>query len=196
MTGTVPPFRHLDYGARPGLTEVGAAGIQAVLDRGDVGAWRPVLVAVQREPWGPVADRVERVVDHLESRGAACAWRAWLRRCRSQVGGLPASLTELRRQSGLSQQDLAMRLGVSQAQVARIEGAANPTVRSVARYLAALGRPLVALAARDSQGIRLVRAGGGATVDRLRQLAGKVDVHDDSPDLRRTCRPPSGKSPS
>lgn len=156
MSESLPSLRHLDYGAQPRVEEVGAAGIQAILDRGDVAAWQPVLAAVRREPWGSVASRVERLVDHLESRGTACAIRAWLRRCRCLAPKRPASLRELRRESGMSQQELAERLGVSQAQIARIEGSANPTMRSILRYLDALGMPLVAMAAQERQGIHLV----------------------------------------
>lgn len=60
------------------------------------------------------------------------------------------------RQRGVSQRELAARLGVSQAQVARIEASANPTVGSLARYLDGLELPLVALAVRGSEGLHLV----------------------------------------
>ncbi len=50
-------------------------------------------------------------------------------------------LVEARRSTGLSQRELAKRLGVSQAQVARIEkrGYGSYTLNTLRRYLAALG---------------------------------------------------------
>ncbi len=50
-------------------------------------------------------------------------------------------LVEARQASGLTQKDVAERLGVSQAQVARLEkqGYDSYTLRSLQRYLSALG---------------------------------------------------------
>jgi len=151
-------FRHLDYGPHATVPEVGAAGLQAILDGRDVAAWRPLLRHVRDDPWGPVARRVEQVVDHLESYGTAAALRAWLVRCRA---GLPAdaqTLAEHRDAGGRSQRQVAAAMGVSQAQVARVEGSANPTLRSLARHLSALGMRPVALVAVDEGGsARIVR---------------------------------------
>lgn len=57
------------------------------------------------------------------------------------------TLAELRREAGFSQRDLATRLGLSQAQVARVETSAAPSLRSLTRYLQALGTTPVALIA-------------------------------------------------
>jgi transcriptional regulator with XRE-family HTH domain len=55
--------------------------------------------------------------------------------------GLSLALTEARRSAGLTQAELAQRLGVSQAQVARIEkrGYESYTLNTLRRYVAALG---------------------------------------------------------
>lgn len=56
-------------------------------------------------------------------------------------GKLWLQLTEARRESGLTQQQMAERMGVSQAQVARIEknGYEAHTIKTVRRFVAALG---------------------------------------------------------
>jgi predicted transcriptional regulator len=56
-------------------------------------------------------------------------------------GEIADQLGDARRQVGLTQQELAQRLGVSQAQVARLEqrGYTAHTLRSLRRYIAALG---------------------------------------------------------
>lgn len=147
MTTTLPQLRHLDYGPDASIEEVGAAGLQAILDGYDVEAWQPILLAVQRDPWGPVAHRLERIVDHLESYGTREAMGRWLRRCRAGTDAPVQTLAQLRRGAGLTQRELAERLGVSQAQVARLESAALPTLRSLTRYLSALdARPVAILA--------------------------------------------------
>lgn len=161
MTGPAR-LRHLDYGPEATIESVGAAGLQAILDGGDVEDWRAILVAIRQDPWGPVAARVDRILPHLESYGTGPAVAAWLRRCRAGLDVAAVSLAELRQDHGLTQRDLADRLGVSQAQVARMERGSNPTMRSLQRYLAALGLTPVALAAVGRSGeaaaVRLPRA--------------------------------------
>ena len=149
---SLPALRHLDYGAEATIETVGPAGLQALLDRGDVAHWRDILVAVQRDPWGPVARRVQRLLPHLESYGTAPALAAWLRRCRGGIDAPARSLAELREGRGLTQRELAVRLGVSQAQVARVEQSTNPTLRSIQRYLGALDLAPVALAVVSPDG--------------------------------------------
>ena len=82
----LPAFRHLDYGPAATVADIGAAGVAALLDGGDVADWRPLLRAVADDPWGPVAVRVEQVVDHLETYGTGPALQAWLQHCRSTAG--------------------------------------------------------------------------------------------------------------
>jgi transcriptional regulator with XRE-family HTH domain len=52
---------------------------------------------------------------------------------------LAAGLTLLREQAGLSQRDLAKRLGVSQPRIAKIERSKNVTVELLEQYVEALG---------------------------------------------------------
>lgn len=143
----LPVLRHLDYGPSASAHDVGAAGLQAILDGSDIAGWRPVLAAVTRDPWGPVATRVEQVLDHLETYGTAALLRGWLSRCRTGSPERACTLAELRREAGFSQRELATRLGLSQAQVARVETSVAPSVRSLTRYLQALGTTPVALIA-------------------------------------------------
>lgn len=150
-------LRHLDYGSSAGVQQLGAAGLQAVLDRGDLADWRPVLQAIALEPWGPVARRVERVLDHLETYGTAPLLRGWLRSCREGKPEPAATLAELRREAGLTQRQLAARLGLSQAQVARVESTPSPSLRSLRRYLAGLGLTLTAVVAVGPAGSRTVQ---------------------------------------
>lgn len=75
-------FRHLDYGPDATIGDLGPAGIIALLDGGDVTDWKPLLRELRLDPWGPVAVRVELVLDHLETYGTGAAMRAWIERCR------------------------------------------------------------------------------------------------------------------
>lgn len=153
----LPVLRHLDYGPQATVHDLGAAGLQAILDGADVNGWRPVLTALARDPWGPVALRVEGVLDHLETYGTARLFRGWLRHCRAGVDQPLVTLADLRREAGLSQREMAARLGSSQAQVARVEGSSSPSVRSLSRYLQALAMLPVALVVTSDRGGRIVR---------------------------------------
>ena len=150
-------LRHLDYGPHATVADVGRAGLQALLDGGDVAAWRPVLAAIERDPWGPVASRVESLFDHLESYGTSRALASWLRRCRAGITAEPRSLADVREAGGFTQRELAERMGVTQAQVARIEASRNPTLRSLRRYLGALDQHLQVLVATGPEGPAVVR---------------------------------------
>jgi transcriptional regulator with XRE-family HTH domain len=69
------------------------------------------------------------------------------------LSGIPTMLKDARRTAGLSQAELARRLGVSQAAVAKLERAgANPTVETLDRVLWATGRRLTLEAAPRPRG--------------------------------------------
>lgn len=55
---------------------------------------------------------------------------------------LAATLTSLREQAGLSQRELAKRLGVSQPRIAAIERSRNVTIEVLEQYVSALGARL------------------------------------------------------
>ena len=60
----------------------------------------------------------------------------------SEIGEPLRTLTDLRREEGLSQQDMAEELAVSQANISKIERQSDPQVSTLMRYLGALGANL------------------------------------------------------
>lgn len=75
------------------------------------------------------------------------------------------TLSELRRQSGLSQQDIAEELGVSQTSVSKIERQDDPQVSTLMRYLDALGAKLELHAVFPDRSARLYLLGSAETTD-------------------------------
>lgn len=71
---------------------------------------------------------------------------------------LAAGLTTLREEAGLSQRELATRLGVSQPRVARIEQSRNVTLDVLAHYIRAVGGELEVTAIKGNRRIPLVSA--------------------------------------
>lgn len=69
---------------------------------------------------------------------------------------LSAGLTALREQAGLSQRELAERLGVSQPRVAAIERARNVTIDVLDSYIDAVGGQLEISVRKGSQKISLL----------------------------------------
>jgi transcriptional regulator with XRE-family HTH domain len=71
---------------------------------------------------------------------------------------LAAGLTALREQAGLSQRDLAKRIGVSQPRVAAIEQSRNVTIDVLEQYVDALGGTLEVTVVKGGRKIPLVVA--------------------------------------
>lgn len=69
---------------------------------------------------------------------------------------LAAGLTSLREQAGLSQRELAERLGVSQPRVAAIERAQNITIEVLEHYVDAVGGQLEVVVRQGKRRVSLV----------------------------------------
>lgn len=75
---------------------------------------------------------------------------------------LAAGLTALREQAGLSQRDLAKRIGVSQPRIAAIEQARNITIDVLEQYVDALGGRLEVTVLKGRRKIPLLRSRSSA----------------------------------
>lgn len=69
---------------------------------------------------------------------------------------LAAGLTALREQAGLSQRDLALKIGVSQPRVAAIERSRNVTIDVLEQYVRAVGGELEVTVKKGNKRIALV----------------------------------------
>lgn len=74
---------------------------------------------------------------------------------------LAAGLTALREKAGLSQRELAARLGVSQPRIARIERSTNVTIEVLEQYVEALGGELEVSVRQGGRRIPLIGASAG-----------------------------------
>jgi len=78
-------FRHLDYDPATPVHELGPAAIDALLERGDLADWAPLLRAVAHDPWGPTAETVLHLCDAHPMYGTSQLWRAWIERRRKET---------------------------------------------------------------------------------------------------------------
>lgn len=83
---------------------------------------------------------------------------------------LAAGLTALREQAGLSQRDLAKRLGVSQPRVAAIERARNVTIDVLEQYVDAVGGQLEIRVVKGSKRIPL-HTGSAKKIETTKRVA-------------------------
>ncbi|MDA8373538.1 MAG: XRE family transcriptional regulator [Actinomycetota bacterium] len=87
---------------------------------------------------------------------------------------LAAGLTALREKAGISQREMAARLGVSQPRVAAIERSKNVTFLVLQQYVGALGMRVEISAVSDESRTTLVGEQGPATSKQLRRHRAKV----------------------
>lgn len=136
--------RHLQV--RPGtpVEELPLAALVDILERGDLDDWKPVAAAIRRDPQGPFAQQVMRLVDAHPLYGVSPLWRSWIDRWRARdekptgprrLRGLAA----LRRELGLTQTELASRLGISQSDLSKFERRGDVLLSTLRAYLEALG---------------------------------------------------------
>ena len=87
---------------------------------------------------------------------------------------LAAGLTSLREQAGLSQRDLAKRLGVSQPRIAKIARSKNVTVELLEQYVEALGGRLQVTVVKGTKRTTLISSSTPTTVKPRKRAARKV----------------------
>lgn len=144
--------RHLDYPPGTPVASLGPAAIDDLLDRGDLADWAPLAAAVASDPSGPLARTITRLCDAHPMYGTSALWRAWIERARARTEGadgraLPAvRLADLRRVQGLTQSQLAQRLGMAQSDLSKLERRTSVRLSSLRAYVTALGGRLALVA--------------------------------------------------
>ena len=137
-------YRHLEIPSDTPPEELPAAAIVDTLERGDLEAWRPLAAAVARNPSGPFARRVTRLIDAYPMYGVSPLWRAWIDRCRARAEGaehlpIAAGLAALRKEMELTQSKLAGRIGMSQSDLSKLERRRDVRLSTLRAYTEALG---------------------------------------------------------
>lgn len=135
--------RHLEL--RPGISteDLPPVAIADILERGDLADWKPVAEVIARDPWGKFAENLLRLVDAYPMYGTSALWRAWTDRCRARTEGTlyptpEEDLAGLRRSLGVTQVELADRIGISQSDLSKLERRRDVRVSSLRAYAKAL----------------------------------------------------------
>lgn len=132
-------FRHLDYGADTPIERLGPAAVDALLERGDLHEWAPLLRAIASAPWGPTAETVLRLCEAHPMYGTSDLWRAWIEKRRKTNESEGESLAGARLRAGLTQAEIGRRMGISQSDVSKLERRGDARVSTLEAYARALG---------------------------------------------------------
>lgn len=138
--------RHLQLPPATPIEAQPLAAIADCLERGDLDDWRPIAEAIRRDPTGEFAGTVMHLVDAYPVYGTSTLWRAWIDRCRARAeGGQVArveGLSALRRQLGLTQVEVAGRMGMTQSDLSKLERRQDLRLSTLQAYARALGGSL------------------------------------------------------
>ncbi len=136
--------RHLDIDPATPVTELGLAALDDLLERGDLDDWQPLLAEVGRDPEGVLADRILHLVERHSMGGTSGLWRSWIEGLRAapREQHVGARLKALRQGRGLTQQQVAERLGMTQPEVSRLERRSDARWSLVRAYVRAVGGEL------------------------------------------------------
>lgn len=146
--------RHLDIDPRAPVEELPAAALVDILARGDLEDWRGIAMAVSEDPCGEFAATVGRLVDAYPMYGTSSLFRAWIDRRRAR-GAAPVGLAAFRRKLGLTQVELAGRIGMSQSDLSKLERRRDVRVSTLRELAGAVGGRLEILLEVDGERTRI-----------------------------------------
>ena len=141
--------RALDYPPDTPVAELGLAALDEIIARGDLDDWGPVLRELRRDPRGVVATRIEQLLDRRPDDGSTAVWQAFLHDARHDARSSPIgpALRTLREGRGLTQAEVARRLGATQPEVSKLERRVDARLSTVNAYVSALGGTMRLVAA-------------------------------------------------
>jgi DNA-binding transcriptional regulator YiaG len=124
---TTLAFRNVDVSPADPISAWPLEAIQTALERGGLADWRRLAAAIEAEPWGPVARRVEEVLTYSRPYGVAAAFERAIDQSRATaetaereaVAGEVRGLVD---RSGLSQAEFASRIGTSASRLSTYAG--------------------------------------------------------------------------
>jgi hypothetical protein len=111
-------FRNVDASPEDPVSEWPLEAIQTALERGGLSHWHRLAKAIQSQPWGPVARRVEEVLTYSRPYGVTPLMDRVIANARAEAeaaerNAVAAEVDQLVRASGLSRAEFASRIGTS-----------------------------------------------------------------------------------
>ncbi len=153
-------FRNVDASPSDPVSDWPLEAIQTALERGGLSDWRPLAAAIQAQPWGAVARRVENVLTYSRPYGITQAMERVISLARSKAEeeereAVAAEIIRLIAISGLSRAEFASRIGTSPSRLSTYAtGKVTPSAALMLRMASAAGKMA---AVREPERIRAGR---------------------------------------
>jgi DNA-binding transcriptional regulator YiaG len=132
-------FRNVDASPEDPVGEWPLEAIQTALERGGLSHWRRLASAIQAQPWGPIARRVEEVLTYSRPYGVASAMERVIAAAReaaetAEREAVAAEVDRLVRASELSRAEFASRIGTSASRLSTyVTGRVTPSAALLVR---------------------------------------------------------------
>jgi DNA-binding transcriptional regulator YiaG len=132
-------FRNLTVTPDHPVEDWGFEGLLSAVDRGDLAHWRRIVVAIRRDPWGPVSRQLDQVFNVASDQGVVSTLRRAVVQVHQQEeqeerAGVAAQVRECVVRSGLSQQEFARSMGTSPSRLSTyINGSVTPSASLMVR---------------------------------------------------------------
>jgi DNA-binding transcriptional regulator YiaG len=140
-------FRNVDATPQDPVSSWPLEAIQTALERGGLEDWRRMMSAVQADPWGPVARRLEEVLAWSRPYGVAAAFERAIAQARdateaAERATIASEIDRLVRKSGLSRAEFASRVGTSTSRLSTyVSGKVTPSAALLLRMRRLVERP-------------------------------------------------------
>jgi predicted XRE-type DNA-binding protein len=132
-------FRNVEASSDDPVETWPVEAMQIALERGGLSDWRPIVRAIQKDPWGPVSRNVEYVLTYSRPYGVAEFMQRSIERQRQRAeladrAEVARRLREAVATSGLGQQQFAERIGTSQPRLSTyLSGKVTPSAALLLR---------------------------------------------------------------
>lgn len=132
-------FRNVAISPSDPVSEWPQEAIQTALERGGLKHWQRLAAAIEAEPWGPVARRIEEVLGYSRPYGVGAAFERAIARSRDAVEAaereaVADEIGHLVHESGLSRAEFASRVGTSASRLSTyVSGKVTPSAALLLR---------------------------------------------------------------
>jgi hypothetical protein len=132
-------FRNLELRPDAPVALWPTEAVRIALERGDLGDWHRLAVEIGREPWGPIARKVEEVLRADRPYGVTEAMAAVIERSRARAeaaerAAVAAEIAGALARTGFTRAELASRLGTSASRLSTyLSGKVMPSATLLVR---------------------------------------------------------------
>jgi predicted XRE-type DNA-binding protein len=132
-------FRNIDVSPDDSVDVWPTEAVLTALERGGLGHWRRLAAAINEDPWGPVARRVEEALEVARPYGVGVVMTEILaaaRACaeRAERAAVAAEITRLLAVSGMARAEFASAIGTSASRLSTyLNGKVTPSAALLVR---------------------------------------------------------------